>query len=389
MDYKIAVIPGDGIGKEVITQAKKILERAAHIFGYRMIFEEIEGGGEYYSKHGVECPPDTLEKVKAADGIIKGPMGVIDPATKKELRREDGQIAGYELTIGFRRKLELFAIVRPGLAYKGIPFIVLGKHYYDIYTPDNLNMVIVREGTEDAYQEEYKSYPPGEMDFRKIEKVTSEIVITRKATERVADFSFELARSRRRGLVCADKSNALKPHEFFREVVRQVSEKYPDVKTRYEYADNFTDNVLKYPNSYDVVLTPNMIGDIISDEVAGLQGGRGIAPSVCIGHNHIMAEAIHGTAYDIAGKDIANPFAMSLSAKYLIEWLGNRRNDERLKEAANAIEETIKQVLIRNEYRTTDIGGKSEKTGTGEIIDDKARCSRVGDAMLSMMEELF
>jgi len=398
MNYKALIIPGDGVGKEVVTQATRILELAAKLVGYSMEFDTVEAGGEYFYKHGVEYPAGTIEKAKASDIIIKGPVGgTIDPKTKQELRRPDGFLAGYGLVIGLRKELELFAIVRPGLAYEGIPFMVFDKEIMDyrkfdgIYTPKNLDLIIVREGTEGEYQEGYEVYPPGEKDLRKVEKIVSPIVITRKATERVCKFAFDLARrpKRRKKVTCVDKSNAVKAYEFFREVFREVSEKYPDVETDYEYADNFADLVLRNPSRYDVAVTPNMIGDIISDEVAALQGGRGMAPSVCIGYNHIMVEAIHGTGLDIAGKDIANPFAMGLSAKMGLESLGDMKNDERLKKAAKLIEDSIKQVLINGEYRTIDIGGKSKRTLRGLEVDETARCSAVGDAILSMMKELY
>lgn len=396
MNYKALIIPGDGVGKEVVTQATRILELAAKLVGYSMEFDTVEAGAEYFYKHGVEYPAGTIEKAKASDIIIKGPVGgTIDPKTKQELRRPDGFLAGYGLVIGLRKELELFAIVRPGLAYEGIPFMVFDTDICDlrqhpgIYTPKNLDLVIVREGTEGEYQEEYEVYPPGEKDFRKIERVVSPIIITRKATERVAEFSFDLAMKRRKKLVCLDKGNAIKAHEYFGWKVKEVSERYHGVKFTHEYADNFADNVIKYPNRYDVAVTTNLLGDVLSDEVAALQGGRGMAPSVCIGYNNIMVEAIHGTGLDIAGKDIANPFAMGLSAKMGLESLGDMKNDERLKKAAKLIEDSIKQVLINGEYRTIDIGGKSKRTFRGLEVDETARCSAVGDAILSMMKELY
>jgi len=395
MAYKALILPGDGIGKEVVAQATRMLEQAAKLVGYNIEFDTVEAGGEYFYKHGVEYPAGTIEKAKAVDIIIKGPVGTIDPETKQEIRRPDGFLAGYGLVIGLRKELELFAIVRPALAYEGIPFMVFDtdirdiRQYPGIYTPKNLDLVIVREGTEGEYQEEFEVYPHGEKDFRKIDKVVSPIIVTRKATERIADFSFNLAMKRRKKLVCLDKGNAIKAHEYFGSVVKEVSKRYPKVEFMHEYADNFADLVLSHPNRYDVAVTTNLIGDILSDEAAALQGGRGIAPSICIGYDHIMVEAIHGTAPDIAGKDIANPFAMGLSAKMGLEWLGDRKNDERLKKAARLIEDSIKQVLMGGEYRTVDIGGKTEKTLTGLKIDPTARCSVVGDALLSMMKELY
>jgi len=396
MTYKIFIIWGDGVGREVITQSKRILEYAAELFGYNMEFDESEGGGEYFHKTGMECPPDTFEKVKAADATIKGPMGFYYPGTKTEVKRPDGRNAGYGPTIEFRKKLELFAMLRPGVAYKGIPFIVLDKDTLDlrkftnVYTPDNLDMMIVREGTEDAYTEEYEVYPKGETDWRKIEKVISPIVITRKATERVCKFAFDLAKERRKKVACVEKSNAIKAHEYFREIFREVSEKYSGIETDYVYADNFADLVLREPFRFDVAVMPNLIGDILSDEVAGLQGGRGIAPNLDIGDNYFMVETIHGSALDIVGKDITNPLSMTLSNKMLLEWLGKRKNDKRLQDAAKLVENSIKDVLIKTNYRTPDIGGEARKTLTGALeISERARCSAVGDAILAMMRELY
>jgi 3-isopropylmalate dehydrogenase len=389
MKYKIPVLLGDGIGPEVLEQSIKVASVADELYSLGLELEKIPCGGKYFVEHECkdEWPKGTMKKCEMADAILKGPVGHIDPKTGKEVRYEngefEGELVGYKSTIELRKRLELFANVRPVKVYEGIFYTVSDIPFSGIYTPENVDMIFVRENMEGLYSGKYrilplefKRYPHDRKDIEKIESVVSDCVITRVNAERVHRFAFELARKRRKKITCVDKSNVVKAYKFFRDIFDVVAESYPDVEKDYKYADTFAELVLEYPENFDVIVGPNEIIDTASDEAAKLQGGRGMSPGANIGYEHAMFEAIHGTWAEMAGKDLANPIASIRCVKMMFEWLGEKNNDEKMCNASNLIERAIIEVLREGRYRTRDIGGDST-------------CSQVGNAIAEKMKELF
>jgi len=382
MASKIAIIRGDGIGPEVIEQDVKVLNKISDLYNIGLYYDFIEAGGKYFLETGKEWQPDALKKCKQADAILKGPVGYIDPKTGKEVRREDGRLAGHIAVVGLRQELELFANVRPIKVYKGVRFKVSQEYYPDIYTSKNVDMVFVRENTEGLYANREPRIKKTAIR-RIIKEVVSDCVISKKATERIVKYAFDMAKKMKgrpldgkKIVTCIDKSNATISHRFFRDVFNRVASKYKDVEHNHEYADSFAGLLLLQPEYYNILVGPNMVMDILSDEAANLQGGRGVAPSANIGYNHAAFEAIHGSAPKMAGLDIANPIAIVRSSAMMLDWLSEKKNDKNLHLAAELIERAVGELIREGTYLTQDMGGES-------------KCSQIGSALLRKIEELY
>jgi 3-isopropylmalate dehydrogenase len=366
--YNIIALPGDGIGVEVLAAALDVLRVTSEITGVDFEVEEIPCGGHYYAEHETEWPDGSFEKCQAADAILLGAVGhEVDGKTvftKPGKPYPEPQLAGFAQVIGNRKKLELYANVRPVKLYPGIKHKIHGR-LKQVWEPDNVDYVVIRENTEDAYT--------GELQVIEEGRITP-IRITRHATERIVRFAFELARRRNKRLkvTCVDKSNIIGAHRYFRDIFREIgTTDFPDLNLDYAYVDAFCQWQIRNPEWYDVVVAPNLAGDIISDNGATTAGGLGLAVGGNIGDNHAMFEPIHGSAPKHAGKDKANPLAAILSMQMMLEWLGTRHSDERLTRAAEAVDTAVAAVIWEGTTLTYDLVGE----------EDAARCSEVGAAV--------
>jgi len=321
---KIVVIPGDGIGKEVMNSALRILESFDLPFSY----EFAEAGDETKERTGHALPEDTLEACKNSSAVLFGAAGE----------------SAAEVIVRLRRELSTFANIRPAKTFKGV------KSLYD-----DVDIVIVRENTECLYLG---------LEFEINSGVTEAIrVITEKASEKIAKFAFELAmREKRRRVTALHKANVMKKTcGLFRDVCRRVSKNYPEIEFNDYYIDAGCMYLVLDPWRFDVIVTTNMFGDIVSDLSAGIVGGLGLAPSANIGDEHSIFEPVHGSAPDIAGKGIANPSAMILSATMMLKHFGYLNIALKIE---RALEKTI-----TNGKTTPDLGGNlSTEEMTDEII---------------------
>ena len=317
--YKIATIPGDGIGPEVMKAAVAVLEALEEAQGYLSFeFVELQAGDRTKAETGTALPEETLMEIKRSDGCLFAAAGE----------------TASEVILPLRQGLDLYANLRPAKAYPAVPHAV-----------GDVDLVIVRENTEGLYRRLEDRGPDWGISMR---------VITRRASERISRFAFGLAeREGRRRVTCVHKANVLEATcGLFVETCRSVADGYSDIEYEEMIVDACAMKLILMPEHFDIILTTNMFGDILSDEAAGLIGGLGMAPSGNIGEDHAIFEPVHGTAPDIAGKGIANPIAMILSAKMMLEWLGEQ-------EAATAAEEAVIKVLRKGDALAPDLGGSA------------------------------
>ena len=332
--YKIAVIPGDGIGKEVMEATLNILE--ALNIDFEFIF--ADAGDECKDKTGVALPDETVEIVKKADACLFGAAGE----------------TAADVIVRLRQEMDLFANLRPVKSYPGTNSLF-----------DDLDFMIVRENTEGMYI--------GDEDYIKDELgnvtgATAKRVITRDASERICEYAFKYAKENNRKKVTGiHKANVLKKTDgLFKKIFYEVAEKYKTegIESEDFYVDATAMYLLTRPKSFDVIVTTNLFGDILSDEGAGLVGGLGLIPSANIGEDRALFEPVHGSAPDIAGKGLANPVACILSAVMMLEYL-----DE--KEAANAVDKAVLKVLSESKIVTGDLGGNSSTMEMAEAIKEE------------------
>ncbi|MBE8538890.1 isocitrate/isopropylmalate family dehydrogenase [Geoglobus acetivorans] len=320
---KVAVIPGDGIGKEVMEAAMLILEN----FNLSFKYVWLEAGDEAEKKYGRALPDETLEEVRKCDAVLFGAAGE----------------TAADVIVRLRQELKTFANIRPARTFKGVPAL-----------HENVNMVIVRENTECLYRG---------LEFEVADGITEAVrVITREASERIVRYAFELARREGRKRVTAlHKANVMrKTCGLFRQVFYQVAGEYEDIKANDYYIDAACMYMAMRPQMFDVVVTTNMFGDIISDLAAGVVGGLGLAPSANIGEKHAIFEPVHGAAFDIAGKGIANPTAMILTACMMLRHFG-------YPEYADRIEGAVEKAI--SEGKTTpDLGGELKTMEMANVV---------------------
>ncbi|MFX0168389.1 MAG: isocitrate/isopropylmalate dehydrogenase family protein [Candidatus Hodarchaeota archaeon] len=352
--YKIQVLPGDGIGPEVIHEAVQVLKTVStETAGLELAFYEFPCGGKYYLETGCEWSGEAeVFARQEADAILLGAVGW-EKTPGEVVRREDGQLAGAAVVLGQRRELELYANVRPVKLYQGVPTPLANK------TPDDIDFVIVRENTEGLYAGIGKHYAENEPDELAIDVRP----ISRVGAERVIRYALSLVQQRKKGapsdgkrrLTCVDKSNVLLGDQLFRRIFTEQVQRHINIEPDYAYVDAWTMWCLRRPEFYNVIVTPNLYGDIISDLGAAIQGGMGMAAGGNIGDNHAMFEPIHGSAPRLAGKRRANPIAAILAGKMLLEWLGKRFNDSTAVNAASFIEEAVQTILQGGQKRTNDL----------------------------------
>ena len=357
--FTIAVLPGDGIGPEVTYEAMILLDIISKILPVDFKLIIIPCGGEYYLKYGREWPKGSFIKCKKADAIFLGAVGHMvngkPVMTKIDNQCKHSRLAGHTIVIGNRQNLELYANVRPVKLYPGIQHKISNR-FSEIWNTSEIDYVVVRENTEDAYTGDFK---------RNQDQVITPIKISRKATEKIVRYAYNLARKRAKlfKVTCVDKSNIIEAHNFFREIFIQIgNQEFPDIQQDFAYADAFCQYQLQQPALYDVVVAPNLIGDIISDNAAITQGGLGMAASANIGDSHAMFEPVHGSAPQLAGLNKANPIAAILSLSMMLDWLGDRNLNTNLKIAVAAIESAVKET-IKQKILTTDLICEDQSSG--------------------------
>lgn len=353
--YKIAQLGGDGIGPEVLGEAVRVLE-AVQGDGLRFSFEPAEMGAALYRRTGEDLPRETVDLCRAVDAILFGAAGLPD------IRQSDGT----ELTpqISLRMILDLYAGMRPVKLYPGVPSPLR-------VPPDGrIDYVIFRENTEGLFASLGGGSKVGE------ELAVDTLVITRKGTERVVRRAFETARARGHGapadgvarVTCVDKANVFRSYAFFRQVFQETACAYPDVRTDFAYVDAMSMYLVQAPWRYDVVVLENMFGDILSDLGAATVGGLGLAPSADVGDRYALFQPCHGSAPDIAGKDLANPIAAILSAALLCRWLGLQQHDPAVTAAADRIDAAVARALTDSRAHTQDIGGSASTRQCADAV---------------------
>jgi 3-isopropylmalate dehydrogenase len=345
---KIAVLPGDGIGKEVTTQALKVLKVVA---GSAATFEEAPIGGEGVKAAGTPLPPATLELARKSDAILFGAAGLAgDELGPRHLRPGGGLLK-------LRRELQLYANFRPAIMFPEL----VGASSLKPELVEGLDLIVLRELNGDIYYGEPRGIST---DASGVRVGVNTMRYSEPEIERIAHVGFRAARERRKKLCSVDKANVLETMVLWRETVAKVAKDYPDVELRNLYVDAASMELLRAPKQFDVIVTPNMFGDILSDAAAMLTGSIGMLPSASLGEgNKGLYEPVHGSAPDIAGKDIANPLAAILSAAMLLRYSFGKKED------ATRIENAVRKVLADG-YRTADIMQPGmKKVGTREMGD--------------------
>ncbi|MBE7939771.1 MULTISPECIES: isocitrate/isopropylmalate family dehydrogenase [Ramlibacter] len=336
---RIGVLDGDDIGLEIVPAAVEVARAAALRHGVAIDWQPLPIGRRALDTHGHTLPPATLEALPALDGWILGPIG------HRAYPKVPEAINPHPI---LRKRFNLFANVRPTRSYPGIGCLF-----------DDVDLVIVRENNE-GFQPD-RNMLLGNAEFRPNDEVTLSMrVITRTGSRRVARAAFELARQRRRHLTCVHKDTVFKLGcGMFVEECRKLAPEYPDVLLDDVIVDTMAMRLVRDPQSFDVVVTTNMFGDILSDEAAGLVGGLGMAPGLCIGEGDVaMAQATHGSAPDIAGRGIANPYAMIESTRMMFEWLGHSRGHPAAVAMARSMADATAAALADPQARTGDVRGQ-------------------------------
>ncbi len=329
--YKVIVLPGDGIGPRITEAAVDILKNTDVKFEF--IF--YEAGDEALNKYGVAMPKETMEAAAQSELILKGPTG----ETAKQV------------VLPLRQELGLFVNLRPARSLPGVKS--------RLYEGEEANLLIVRENSEGLY---------ARIETMREEFAFNTRLITRKATERIMRIACEHALRRKRKLTIVDKSNVLISDVFFRNICREISKNYPELEVNEMYVDNCAYQLVKNPGQFDVILTENMFGDILSDLASWVQGGLGLCPGANLSEDKGMFEPVHGAAFNMKNKNYANPTAMILSAKMMLDWIGLKHGDRQASESAEKVENALLTTLAQGK-KTPDIGGTlSTKEFTVEII---------------------
>ncbi|HYT95419.1 MAG TPA: isocitrate/isopropylmalate dehydrogenase family protein [Gemmataceae bacterium] len=350
--FHIAVLPGDGIGVDVTQEAVKVLQAVERASGrFTLAMQTYPCGADCYRSTGEDLPAATVEAARKADAVLLGAMGHPD------IRKPDGTELTPQVTL--RVLLDLYAGVRPCRLYPGARSPLAGL------APGAIDLVILREQTEGLFA----SQKGGIVLHDQV--ATDTLVMTRSGIRRVCEFAFRLARERQRTtpkVTCVDKANIFKSFAFFRKVFDEVAALHPDVTAEHAYIDAQALYLVQRPQRFDVLVTENMFGDILSDLAAGLVGGMGMAPSADVGDRHAVFQPAHGTAPDIAGKGIANPVAAILSAGLMLDWLGRLHWQPALVEAAATLDRAVAHVLAEGKALPVDQGGSASTREVGDAI---------------------
>jgi 3-isopropylmalate dehydrogenase len=344
----IVVLPGDGIGPEITEATLSVLRAASERFDLNLEFEQHSAGHESLKQFGTTVRPELLDRVRAADGLMLGPMATADFRDESK-----GEINPSKY---FRKSLDLFANIRPARTFPNLRNPV-----------GAFDLVVVRENTEGFYADRNMAQGNAEL------LVTPDVVIslrriTRACCERIAHAACRLAARRRKCLTIVHKANVLKLGDgMFLEICRNVARGYAGLAVDDILVDAMMAHAVREPGRFDVIVTTNMFGDILSDLTAELSGSLGLGGSLNAGADHAMAQAAHGSAPDIAGRDVANPFSLVLSAALLLGWHGERKSEVRYEHAARAIEAAVARA-VQDGRATKDVGGMLGTAETGQAV---------------------
>jgi 3-isopropylmalate dehydrogenase len=355
--YKLGILKGDDIGLEIVPVAVEVLKAAVEKYpSVNIEWVELPIGYPSYLETGETLPEKTLQTLYDLDGWLLGPIGHMAYP-----KNDPKAINPHPI---LRRQFDLVSNIRPAKSHPSLPCL-----------HQNVDIVIVRENNE-GFQPDRNMYK-GTAEFMPTpDMALSMRVITRRNSQMAARTAFDLARQRngQKKVTAIHKNTVFKlTCGLFVDSCREVSQEYPDITFETMVVDTFAMNLVMRPQKYDVVVSSNMFGDILTDEAAGLVGGLGMAPGLCVGPQYVMAQATHGSAPDIAGKHIANPYAMVMSGQMMLSWLGNRKGDQDAVKAALEIEKAVIKVLTELTHVTPDLGGKSSTEEMGEAICKEIR----------------
>jgi 3-isopropylmalate dehydrogenase len=334
--YKISLITGDGIGPELSDSAISVLNTIQEKYGIEFEISKLIAGDKALEQTGKALPDDVVETIKNSDVCLKAPVGE----------------SAADVIVVLRRMLDLYANIRPSKSYPHMPAL-----------RDDIDMVIVRENTEDLYTGKEFSLGDSAVALR---------IISESASKRIAKYAFETAKQRNsmKKVTCVHKSNVMRVTDgLFAKACIEVSKDYPEIKFEEMYVDACAMNLIRQPEKFDVVVTTNLFGDILSDESSQVVGGLGMAPAANLGDDFALFEPVHGAAFDIAGQNIANPSSFLLSIKMMLDWLGTKHNDQKCFEMAKKLESTIFD-LVKTGIKTKDIGGDKTTTEFTKQITD-------------------
>jgi 3-isopropylmalate dehydrogenase len=353
--FKIAVFDGDGIGPEIMHPTVALLEAmAAQSQSYNFVFDSVPAGAAHFAEHGESLPSSSLATARTADAILLSAMGL------PSVRYPDGTEISPQIEI--RKELKLYAGVRPVRIVPGqpTPLALKGGQAVDF--------VLIRESTEGLFHSQ------GTRDVRDDAEAYETLKITRETSEKLFRFAFALADARKaagRGngqVTCVDKANVFAAFAFFRKIFNEEAARHPDLTADYAYVDATALWMVEKPWVFDVMVTENMFGDILSDLGAGLMGGLGLAPSADIGDDHAVFQPCHGSAPDIAGQGIANPFAMILSAAMMLDWLGASHENAEMAADGIRLREAVEAAISDREGVTRDLGGAASTAEAAAAI---------------------
>lgn len=345
--YKIAVFDGDGIGPEIMLPTIKLLdELASKLGGFKFEFNHMPAGANHYKETGEALPRASIDAARSADAVLLSAMGL------PSIRKEDGT----EITpqIDLRFELGLYAGVRPVKVYPGQSTPLADPR------AETIDFVLIRESTEGLFAHMHEGQINGDVD------ATETLRITRKISEKLFSFAFRLGAQRAKKfgrqarVTCVDKANVFRAFWFFRSIFLEQAKAYPEISADSAYVDAMAMWMVQKPWEFDVLVTENMFGDILSDLGAGIMGTLGLAPSADIGDDAAVFQPCHGSAPDIAGKGIANPLAMILSAAMMLEWLSVEHDDPKLAQAAKLIDDAVGDVVVSKRDLTGDLGGLAD-----------------------------
>lgn len=358
--YRIAVLPGDGIGPEVTRPALELTILAGQLAGnVQFETEELAAGAGHYQKTGVSIPDEALNVAREADAIYLGAMGL------PGVRYPDGTEIAPQLEL--RELLNLYAGVRPVRTIPGVPVPLSDPR------AQKIDFVLVRESTEGLFASRGKC----QIDPDR-KRATDTMVITRDTSQRLFEFTFELACVRKKSgfdgrVTCVDKANVLGAFAFFRGIFDDVAKQYPQMTADYCYVDAAGLLMVKKPWDFDVLVTENMFGDILSDVGAGLMGGMGFAASADIGMEHAVFQPCHGSAPDITGKGIANPVAAILSGAMMLEWLGQQRDDDSCNRAGALLRDAVDRAFANGKLIPFELGGQATTRDIANAVESELR----------------
>jgi len=335
--YKISLITGDGIGPDLSDSAVSVLNTIHDKLGLKFEITKLRAGDAALKETGKALPDETIDAIKKSDVCLKAPVGE----------------SAADVIVVLRRMLDLYANIRPAKSYPHMPAL-----------RDDIDMVIVRENTEDLYTGKEFSVGDSAVALR---------IISEKASKRIAKYAFEAAKQRNsmKKVTCVHKSNVMRVTDgLFSRACSEVAQEYPDISFEQMYVDACAMNLIRQPDQFDVIVTTNLFGDILSDESSQVVGGLGMAPAANIGDDFALFEPVHGAAFDIAGQNIANPSSFLLSIKMMFDWLGAKNNDKRCVDSGEKLESVIFD-LVKNGIKTKDIGGDRTTTEFTKEITDK------------------